>query len=88
MRTMRRQEVEAELSREPFVPLRLHVTRSRKYVVAERRAAHVLGSDLLVLIGLKPGSVKAKGFDTFPFEAIERVEPLGRKTTGGKRKSA
>lgn len=86
---MRRQDVEAELSRNPFVPLRLHVTKSRKYEITERRAAHVLGSSLLVLIGLKPGTAKAKGFDTFPFEAVERIEPLKTKRReGGRRKSA
>ena len=89
MRPMHRQEVEAELLREPFVPFRLHVTKRRRYVVTERRAAHVLGSSLLVLIGLEPGRAKAKGFDTFAFDAIEWIEPLKpKKKSDGKRKSA
>ena len=85
---MQKEAVVAELDREPFVPLRLHLTKGRKYDVPERRAAHMLGYGLLVLIGLKPGSVQAKGYDTFAFDAIERIEPLGGKRAGGKRKRA
>lgn len=86
---MRKEDVEAELTREPFVPVRLHLTKGRKYDIAERRAAHMLGYGVLVLIGLKAGSVRAKGYDRFGFDAVERIEPLRRgKQPAGRRKPA
>jgi hypothetical protein len=77
---MLKEEVKAELGREPFVPLRLHLRNGDKFDIPFRDIAHVLRSGLLVLIGLKRGTRQAKGYTTYVFEDIVRIErrPAGR----------
>lgn len=77
---MLKEAVRAELNREPFVPLRIHLQNGKHYDVPFRQVAHMLGYGVLVLIGLKQGSVQAKGYDRFPFDHITRIEKL---STGG-----
>jgi hypothetical protein len=71
---MLKEEVRAELNREPFVPLRLYLTNGKTFDVPFRDVAHLLGYGVLVLIGLKKGTHLAKGYERFTFEQIERIE--------------
>jgi hypothetical protein len=71
---MQKEEVKAERAREPFIPLRFHLTTGKKFDVPFREVAHLLGYGVLVLIGLKKGTQRAKTFDRFAFEQIARID--------------
>jgi hypothetical protein len=73
---MIKQDVHAQLTREPFAPLRIHLTDGRAFDVPFKDVAHLLGYGVLVLIGLKEGTHQAKAYDRFFFEQIDRIEPL------------
>jgi hypothetical protein len=81
---MLKEDVRIALTREPFEPVRLHLTGGRKYDVPFREVAHLLGYGVLVLIGLKEGTHQATGYDRFAFDDIEKIERL--PGSGGKNK--
>jgi hypothetical protein len=85
---MLKEEVRAELTRDPFVPLRLHLKGGRKFDVPFRDVAHMLGYGVLVFIGLKEGTHQAKAYDRFPFDHIIRIEKLRTGGAGRRRKKA
>ena len=85
---MKKEEVRGELTREPFVPLRLYLTDGRTFDVPFRQVAHMLGYGVLVLIGADIKAHTAKGYDRFAFEQIERIEPLPSKPSRGRRRKA
>jgi hypothetical protein len=71
---MLKEDVRAEITREPFVPLRLHLRNGKTFDVPFRDVAHMLGCGVLVFIGLKEGTHQAKTYDRFSFEDILRIE--------------
>jgi len=85
---MQKEEVRAELTCEPFVPLRLHLKNGRTFDVPFRDVAHMLGYGVLVFIGLKEGTHQAKSYDRFIFNDIVRIEPLPKGGSKRKRKKA
>ena len=85
---MDREEVKAELLREPFVPFRMHLSSGKKYDVPFRDAARTLSYGFLVFLGMKEGTHRAEGFDRFPYEDIVRIEHRPAKRRGGGRKKA
>ena len=73
---MHKEDVRRELTRDPFVPVRLHLTTGRSFDVPFREVAHMLGYGVLVLVGLREGTHQAEGCDRFMFDQIDRIEPL------------
>jgi hypothetical protein len=73
---MSKDEIKAELARDPFVPLRLHLKNGKRVSVPFREVAHVLKYDMLVLKGLKRGTHQARGYMTFDFDDVVRIEQL------------
>jgi hypothetical protein len=74
---MSRDQVEAELARDPFVPLRIHLSNGKKIKVPFREVAVVMGPRyMVVFIGAKRGTHLAKGHTTVDFESIVRIEQL------------
>jgi hypothetical protein len=71
---MLKEEIEAELGREPFVPLRLHLRNGKTFDIPFREVGHLLRSSLVVFIGLKEGTHQAKGHTEYVFEDILRIE--------------
>ena len=80
---MSKDEIKAELTRVPFIPLRMHLRNGKRISVPFREVAHVLRHDILVLKGLKRGTHQARGYLTFDFDDVVRVEQLRR---GGERR--
>ena len=85
---MQKEEVRAELTREPFVPLRLHLKDGKTFDIPFRDVAHVLGYGVLVFIGLKEGTHQAKAYDRFSFENIVRIERRPKRGMDRRRKKA
>ena len=85
---MQKEEVRAELTRDPFVPLRLHFKDGKTFDIPFRDVAHMLGYGVLVFIGLKEGTHQAKSYDRFSFDDIVRIEHRPERGTGRRRKKA
>lgn len=85
---MSRDEIQARLSRDPFVPFRLHVKPGKVFDVAFADVARVLSHQMLVFVGLKEGTRRAESFDSFPFDHIERIEDLPARGSGRRRKAS
>jgi hypothetical protein len=85
---MLKEEVKQEITREPFIPLRIHLRNRKKFDIRYADEARVLGFGLLVFIGKTPGKPIAKGYDRFPFEEIARIERLPSKSNGHRRRKA
>jgi len=81
-------EIEAELRRDPFVPLRLHLENGKTFDIPHPDAARVLQYGVLVFIGMKAGTRQAQGYDRFSFDQILQIERRPSRGTGSKRKKA
>jgi len=85
---VQKEEIKAELTREPFVPFRLHLSDGRTFDVPFREVAHMTPSGVLVFIGLKEGTHRAEGYDRFGFDHVVRIEPRPTRGKGKRRKKA
>jgi hypothetical protein len=85
---MSKDEIKAELARDPFVPLRLHLKNGQRVSVPFPEVVHVMNRDMLVVKGAKPGTRRAKGYVTFVFEDVIRIEQLRNGNTGHRRRKA
>ena len=85
---MNKEAVRSELTREPFVPFRLHLTDGRTFDIPDPKVAHIMAYGLLVMIGADVKARTAKGYDRFPFEQIERIDPIPAKAPGTRRRRA
>jgi hypothetical protein len=84
---MEKEEVRNQLTRDPFVPLRLYIKDGRKLDVPVRQAAYMQSHGVLVLLGVKPGTYVIKGYDVIGFDAIERIEQRPKAEKGKRRKA-
>lgn len=85
---MERDDVRMQLTRDPFVPLRIYLAGGKSFDVPFPEVAHLLGHGLLVLKGLKRGTHQAKGFDVFGFDRIIRIEQRPAARPGNRRKAS
>jgi len=85
---MDKEAVRSELTREPFIPFRLHLTDGRTFDVRDPKIAHIMAYGLLIMIGADVKARTAKGYDQFPFDRISRVEPLPQKPERRSRKAS
>lgn len=82
---MHREELEAQVRREPFVPLWLHVSERRKLDVPFNHVIVFRTTDIILFKGVKKaGSRVAKTYEVIPYDRIVRVEQhrggTGRRT--------
>jgi hypothetical protein len=82
---MTTEDLEQELDRDPFVPLRLHLASGQKIPIEYPNSAFVRDNTLLIVHRLEPGTSKIGGYDVVAFRLIERIEQDG---AGGTRKQA
>jgi hypothetical protein len=85
---MTKSEIRSELTREPFIPIRLHLKNGKKVLVPFAGVARVLHDDILVFKGLKQGTHRATGYFTFDFEDVVRIEQLKTGSGGQRRRKA
>jgi hypothetical protein len=70
-------DLEAELEKQPFVPLRLHLVSGKTVRISAPNAAWLLQNALMLLRGARPGRVKGEGYDVIALRNIERIEQIG-----------
>ncbi len=73
---MDKEAVRGELTRDPFIPFRIHLNDGRTFDIPDPKVAHIMAYGLLVMIGADVKARTAKGYDQFPFDRISRIEPL------------
>jgi hypothetical protein len=81
---MTSQDIKAELEKDPFVPLRLHLVSGKTIDVPFPSAAWVLQISVLVFQNVQQGSQSASGYDVVALRNIERIEQ--RDVNGGRRR--
>lgn len=85
---MNRQELELEMRRDPFVPLRMHLRDHRKFDIPFNHVIVFRSSDVILFKGVKKaGSHAAEGFEVIPYDTIDRVQPL-QGGSGRRRKAS
>jgi hypothetical protein len=81
---MTAKEMEAELTREPFVPLRLHLVSGKSVEVPRAGVAWLMQNAVLVFQNAKVGRAMVDGYDVIALRNIERVEQrVGRRKKAG-----
>jgi hypothetical protein len=69
---MSKDEIEAELGSEPFVPLRLHLSDGRKIEVPFKHVIVFLRYGIIVFKGVKKaGSHVAKGYEVIAYDKVK-----------------
>ena len=71
---MTSKDLEAELIREPFVPLRLHLVSGKSVEVPRSGVAWLMQNAVLVFQNAKVGRAMVDGYDVIALRNIERVE--------------
>jgi hypothetical protein len=78
-------DVEAIITHQPFVPLRLYKTDGTKLDITFQHAVRVLDYGVLVFKGVANAHTRvAKGYEVVGFNRVDRIEP--RKNGGGARR--
>jgi hypothetical protein len=73
---MTSRNIEAELERDPFIPIRIHLVSGETVDVPGPNIAFPMQNALLVLQRREPGRVRLDGYDVLAFRNIERIEQL------------
>ena len=79
------EDLNQELDREPFVPLRLHLSSGQKIEIEYANSAFVRQNTLLVVHRLAPHTHAIGNYDVVALRLIERIEHVGNgseKQTG------
>ena len=69
-------ELQDQLSRDPFEPMRLHLSSGKTVDIRMPGIAWVLGSGLLVFRSPRPMRASAEGYDVINLRLIDKVEQL------------
>jgi hypothetical protein len=82
------EDVNQELDREPFVPLRLHLSSGQKIEIEYPNSAFVRQNTLLVVHRLAPQTHAIGNYDVVALRLIERIEQVGNgsETETGRKK--
>ena len=84
------EDVNQELDREQFVPLRLHLSSEQKIEIEYPNSAFVRQNTLLMVHRLAPRTHAIGNYDVVALRLIERIEQVGNgsetETRGKKRK--
>lgn len=77
---MTSEDVRPELEREPFQPLRLHLSSGKTMDVLSPGTAWLRQNTLLIVHPLSKDSIEIGGYDVISLRHIERMEPADSPT--------
>ncbi len=78
---MTTEDLKQEIEREPFVPLRLHLSSGKTIDIDYSNSAFVRQNTLLIVHRLAPGSAAIGNYDVVALRLIERIEQLNEGST-------
>lgn len=70
---MTSKDLQAELTKDPFVPLRLHLVSGKTIDVPSAGIAWMMQNTVLIFQDATPSRMQAKGYDVIAFRNIERI---------------
>jgi len=73
---MTSEDVEQEIAREPFVPLRLHLASGKVMDIPYPGSAFIRETTLVVMHKLAARTQKIGGYDVIALRLIERIEQV------------
>jgi hypothetical protein len=73
---MTSEDLKQEIERDPFVPLRLHLSSSKTIDVEFPNSAFVRQNTVLIVHRLAPGSAAIGNYDVIALRLIERIEQV------------
>jgi hypothetical protein len=73
---MTSEDVQQELDREPFVPLRLHLTSGQRIDIKYPSTAWVRQNTLLIVHPLAPHTSAIGNYDVVALRLIEKIEQM------------
>lgn len=73
---MTAEDMKQELAREPFVPLRLHLSSGQKIDVLYSHTAWIRQNTLLIVYPLTRATYEIGNYDVVALRLIERIEQL------------
>jgi len=76
MLAMTTEDLRQEIEREPFVPLRLHLSSGKTMDVEYPNSAFVRQNTLLIVHRLAPNTAAIGNYDVVALRLIERIEQL------------
>jgi hypothetical protein len=74
--TMTSEDLKQELDRDPFVPLRLHLSSGKTMEIEYPDSAFLRQNTLLVVHRVRPRTHEIGNYDVIALRLIERVETL------------
>jgi len=74
---MTAEDLNQELERDPFVPLRLHLSSGQKIEIEYPNSAFVRQNTLLVVHRLAPRSPMIGNYEVIALRLVERIEQMG-----------
>lgn len=74
---MTSEDVKQELTRDPFIPLRLHLSSGQTIDIAYPNTAWVRQNTLLIVHPLTKGTAEIGNYDVVALRLIERMEQRG-----------
>jgi hypothetical protein len=74
---MTSEDVKQELEREPFVPLRLHLSSGKTMDIPYPNTAWVRQNTLVIVHPLRRGTAEIGNYDVIALRLIERIELVG-----------
>lgn len=82
---MTTEDIKQELERQPWIPLRLHLSSGQKMDIQYPGTAWVRQNTLLVVHPLRAGTQEIGNYDVIALRLIERIEQLEDKGGGKSR---
>ena len=73
---MTSEDLKQELERDPFTPLRLHLSSRKTIDVPYPNTAWLRQNTLVIVHPLRKGTVEIGDYDVIAFRLIERIEQL------------
>lgn len=83
---MTTEDVQQELDRDPFVPLRLHLASGQKIDIEYSGTAWVRQNTLLVVHPVGPNTSRIGEYDVISLRLIERIELVAASSRAPKRR--
>ena len=85
---MTTEEVKQELEREPFQPIRLHLSSGKTIEIRYPHNAFIRQNRILVVHPIAPGTTEIGNYDVIALRLIERIEQAHNGRPARKRKRA
>src|SRR5438128_2691360 len=79
---MTRDNIQAELDREPFARLRLHLASSKTLTIKYPNSALMMEHAMLILHRIRPRSSAIGNYDVINLRLIEKVEQIKGRSNG------